>query len=541
MKKILANVQIKEYYLVVSLVAVSLIIRLYYAWKPVVWLIDKGLSDDAFYYFQIARNIALGNGVTFDGLAPTNGFHPLYMVILVPIFLLVPDNLDTSINLALTIVMSFSVLTAFPIYQLVKLVISRNAAFIALIAWLFNPWVYLITLTAVESAIYIFFISLVSLFYVVYQGEGSINASLKWPAILGFMLGLVILSRTDGVFMFLAILLDILLVPGSLQNFWQSITEKKKLRHMIVLTLSCGLLLSPWIGWNIATFGTVFQVSGAAVLHTNHYGIGFDFFSTSNAILKSSLYSLVSISLLSFQVIFLFLIVEIFRNVPRYKRYSEQPLKHPSLIKRPLRFISFYGVFWFMFYSWVFWGRQAWYYMPVLFIATIIAGILYYYFNYSVKSSTIGSKSLIVVTSFFIVTFIIGFFIWRNHDFSIYPLQRNGYRLAEWLSSETEQNARIGAWNSGMLGYYADRTVINLDGVVNNSLYTYVREREISVYDVLGLYEYIQNNQIDYITDYESFLTNYYLNNIRIDFLELFHEFPSVDGKYDVRVYRVVN
>jgi hypothetical protein len=40
-------------------------------------------NDDAYYYFQIARNAAHGRGISFDGLAPTNGFHPLYFAVLV--------------------------------------------------------------------------------------------------------------------------------------------------------------------------------------------------------------------------------------------------------------------------------------------------------------------------------------------------------------------------------------------------------------------------------------------------------------------------
>ncbi|MGZ4726103.1 MAG: hypothetical protein ACXWB2_00140, partial [Acidimicrobiales bacterium] len=38
--------------------------------------------DDAFYYFGIARNVAHGHGSTFDGIDPTNGYHPLWMLVL---------------------------------------------------------------------------------------------------------------------------------------------------------------------------------------------------------------------------------------------------------------------------------------------------------------------------------------------------------------------------------------------------------------------------------------------------------------------------
>jgi hypothetical protein len=42
--------------------------------------------EDGYYYLQIARNAALGHGSTYDGVTPTNGYHPLWMLALVPVF-----------------------------------------------------------------------------------------------------------------------------------------------------------------------------------------------------------------------------------------------------------------------------------------------------------------------------------------------------------------------------------------------------------------------------------------------------------------------
>ena len=36
-------------------------------------------EDDSYFYLQIARNISQGFGSTFDGINPTNGYHPLWM------------------------------------------------------------------------------------------------------------------------------------------------------------------------------------------------------------------------------------------------------------------------------------------------------------------------------------------------------------------------------------------------------------------------------------------------------------------------------
>lgn len=40
-------------------------------------------DDDAFYYFKIAKNLADGHGSTFNGFYSTNGYHPLWMFLVV--------------------------------------------------------------------------------------------------------------------------------------------------------------------------------------------------------------------------------------------------------------------------------------------------------------------------------------------------------------------------------------------------------------------------------------------------------------------------
>ena len=54
--------------------------------------------DDAYYYFEIARNIARGNGSTWDGLHTTNGYHPLWMVMLLPVVFVVRDRVNVLVT-----------------------------------------------------------------------------------------------------------------------------------------------------------------------------------------------------------------------------------------------------------------------------------------------------------------------------------------------------------------------------------------------------------------------------------------------------------
>src|SRR3954471_4321452 len=49
--------------------------------------------DDAWYYLTIGRNLAAGQGSTFDGVNLTNGYHPLWQLVAAVPFKLGLDDL----------------------------------------------------------------------------------------------------------------------------------------------------------------------------------------------------------------------------------------------------------------------------------------------------------------------------------------------------------------------------------------------------------------------------------------------------------------
>lgn len=70
---------------------IALAIAIVFALKALVALsaASRGVSffiDDAFYYLLIARNFAASGVPTFDGINPTNGFHPLWMLVLAAMY-----------------------------------------------------------------------------------------------------------------------------------------------------------------------------------------------------------------------------------------------------------------------------------------------------------------------------------------------------------------------------------------------------------------------------------------------------------------------
>lgn len=64
-------------------------------------------SNDAFYYFEIAKNIVEDSYSSFDGLIETNGYHPLWLAILVGIGYLIPvDSLAFVLIVLVVIVLT---------------------------------------------------------------------------------------------------------------------------------------------------------------------------------------------------------------------------------------------------------------------------------------------------------------------------------------------------------------------------------------------------------------------------------------------------
>ena len=146
--------------LVLAPMAVGLLLRLRKAWSDIPTIVLEATSDDAFYYFQIARNIATGHNVTFDGETLTNGFHPLWMAVLTPLYLL-SDGQDLPIHLALTLASLLSAGTVFFVYAIVRtLTANLWASLAAATVYALHPYLIVESLNGMETALTVFMVAL---------------------------------------------------------------------------------------------------------------------------------------------------------------------------------------------------------------------------------------------------------------------------------------------------------------------------------------------------------------------------------------------
>ncbi|MBL8062374.1 MAG: hypothetical protein JNK32_05100 [Anaerolineales bacterium] len=161
------------------------------------------VRDDAYYYFKVAQNIALGNGSTFDGINMSNGYHPLWMLICIPIFALASSDLILPLRVLLVVIAGIHATTSVMLYRLVKNNLSHTAAILASVFWSFNLYIHATVYEmGLETPIAVF--SVVLLLYSIAQFERSWRGKhlpVKQFAWLGLLAAIAMFSRLDLVFL----------------------------------------------------------------------------------------------------------------------------------------------------------------------------------------------------------------------------------------------------------------------------------------------------------------------------------------------------
>lgn len=126
------------------------------AWAALFWLwpraIDWATCDRAYYYFTIARNLANGEGSTFDRIHPTNDFHSLWLGICI-----LPHWFGLDDALALRVVLTAQMACIAYALDITLAMFDRKGIGVlggfVLVALVLSPWGIAIFANGTESAI----------------------------------------------------------------------------------------------------------------------------------------------------------------------------------------------------------------------------------------------------------------------------------------------------------------------------------------------------------------------------------------------------
>ncbi len=211
------------------------------------------VPDDVFFYLKIAGAIVSGQGSTFNGITPTNGYHPLWMVLLLPLRLVISDR-QGLIRALFALCAVLYVAALFLLARLLdRLRIRARWPALALFAYyvLVNPLGSEFHISL--PLLLLFLLKTVPLF------EGSAGDR-DW-ILAGVIAGLGMLARLDNVF-----LIGLVIAAATLSG-------PRFFRHALLIGVPAVIVVAPYLLWNKLAFGAFQPISGVIKSTFVHAGL----------------------------------------------------------------------------------------------------------------------------------------------------------------------------------------------------------------------------------------------------------------------------
>ncbi|MEQ8763568.1 MAG: hypothetical protein RL885_06555 [Planctomycetota bacterium] len=454
--------------------------------------ISRILTDDAYYNLQVARHVLAGEGATFDGRHPTNGFHPLWMVAcFLPLQLEDPVQVTRGLLALASLV---DLLGAAVLFAVLRRVAAPTFALVVTGAWLLNPVTIGLALNGLDTP-------LVFLLTTMAVGALISEASMERPR----------RRRTDSLFA-LAFLarVDVLILCAMLGAF--RVLEWLRKRHTLGSVFATAGILAvtivPYFAWNRIVYGLWTPASGLALsehlVHASglHPGEGAGaaawlayfgealskFLPEYLAFYGANLLqgpvtgasSLVVLAgLFSLAVVFAFASWTALRN--RIDSRGWLPSIEIFVVLVP---VAYFGAYLLRL------GPKTRYILPALIAAWFVAGM---------ASRTWSKRDLLRRLGLALLPILALNLTWgwvqlfATPDLHGWTRRANLTKGLEVLS-EIPEDARIGAFNSGVYAFFSGRDVVNLDGLINNDAYFAIRDHR--------LVDFIVEDDIDYVLDF---------------------------------------
>jgi len=483
---------------------------------PATFLVANLIPDDAFYYFQIAQNIVHGVGPTVDGVNFTNGYHPLWLLILLPIFKFFSSGVVGDVTPVHAVLVVSALLNAGLGLVLLRIV-SRytQSAWIASLAlawWFFNPFNFYEMMSGLETPLSLFLISL----FVLSAIRVSENDSRERLAATGVVGGLMILARLDNVFFFIMFL----------AYLWYRGGFRESLPKIILVGGIASLFVLPWFIWNWVTFGMLLTSSSIATTLVNHQLIiqdhGPALFQTLKAAVYETDYTLrdIAVRMGAPSVVFTFFGMALgwLTFGPKKYRIWARPV--------PVEFFIFGGfILNFIANASIRWAARTWYFIPLnLFLAMGLAWLLNELRGHvPIRKWVIACVLLLTLGLFYVG--------WSKHLRNVLVHQRDSVAAAEWINTNLPKDAVVGTFNSGVETYFSERRIVNLDGLVNNKALQALRARDLMAY--------VKNERIEYLIDWEVYFAYRFKSFWGVP--DVFKDLTLVQtlGESELRVYKV--
>lgn len=429
----------------VSACAVVLFFATIILFTPLRYVVGVMALDDCGYYLQVARNFSHGS-LSFDGINPTNGFHPLWFIFIAPIYMLV-SHIDTAFQL---VMLMSTVLAGASVFVLVRLcgkmgfgIAATAAALVMLLGAVFQK------LYGMESWLLILLTIMLIERSVVFRVFEKRAVRGRQLALLGFLAGLVFLARLDSVFYVMSFLaavsVAIVVCSMATERSWKRRVGAIAVRGLWLL-VPPAVLAACYFAWNYAIFGHLGPVSGS--LKTTFPSI-----SQSPPAIPLSRYGVPVLLILSGALISLI------------RRGAERAAGIICLA-------SGLGLMLLVFYIKLYFsgGVYVWYFAQQYVGAALGAALLVEAFVRLIDRHR--ARTFLNIAACVLLAILVSHRIVVRYGKSRPGGEEPAYDAAIWARQNIPEGAVCAMNWAGIFGYFADRQVVNLDGVING--YEYV-------------------------------------------------------------------
>jgi hypothetical protein len=424
------------------------------------------VADDASYFMTTARNIAAGLGMTFDGIHPTNGFHPLWLLLLATLFLL---HGSPELMLRLVLLLQGLLLAAafLLLYRAHARMFSARTALVSAILFIFL--VALQCLNGMESAL---FATLLMALYSFGQHLSQRPFSLKQASLFGMMLGLVMLSRLDMLFIGVAAL--ICCAPFVADRT----TRARTLAAIMLAGLGCCAVVTPYLLFNYTQSGAFMPISGAL--------------KSSFPIVALSTDTMAAIDARFYACVGLAVSWLLWRTI---RTASPLPARGDSYYSLSTTVLAWAVLLHFL-HTLLFmkWGVFAWHFVLYRLFAVLLSA--------AIVDAVLRSKLALSAPRYWFwstLTLLLALGTVKEYTADWYPLNGSWhaavYNAALWAREHTDERAIFAMSDSGHFAFFSCRRVINLDGLANNMEY----QRAIADHRVN---QYLHDNRVHYLVQH---------------------------------------
>ena len=435
-------------------------------------------NDDTYYYLQTAWNTRQLGFVTFDGINPTNGVQFLWFAILYGLSFLTNDKF-AFLTMASTLGIVFTCLPyvimwrfSSDTWQSPRSLLSVVTALLWFVISLYRPNQYLVGL---ESPLHAFLIWMIVLQYTrVYHqvNQGSVRS---FPVLFfAVLLVLNTWTRLDSFGLSASFLALLLFTIG---------------RRLTFVTCAAGAAI---IAIGTMVLFAFFGLAGGSLLPVSALVKGYNLDRFSLGSFYNWSLVLFPLRLPGANLLNVLGIVAMVGSLGFLLRMRAAAHNHQGAALRLIAIalaasviihsIATFGMFHYYYF---------WYLSATFVYWTIVLAI----FSTEVISQRAWKYPAIVSSLLLGVSLVCSSWLEATPD----NLAMTRYEVANWMKANLEEDSIVGSFNAGQLGFFSDRSVVNLDGLINNVTYF---EDVIQNESPDALLAYMDRVGIDYLVDH---------------------------------------